>query len=76
MYYVYMLTALHIKVIIQLKTTKSGPILISDIHKNDNKRFKVVDSCPDFCKVASLPIRSFSVVITFSTSFVCLFKST
>ena len=36
--YVYMFTALHIKVIIQLRTVKSRPILISNIHKNNNKR--------------------------------------
>ena len=34
----YMLTALHIKVIIQLKASKSRPIFISDIHKNNNER--------------------------------------
>ena len=36
--YVYMLTALHTKVIIQLKTVKSRPILISNVHKNNIKR--------------------------------------
>ena len=38
MYYVYMLTVLHIKVLIQLKTVKSRPILILNIYKNNNKR--------------------------------------
>ena len=36
-FYVYMPTALHIKVIIQLKTVKSRPILIPNIHKNNFK---------------------------------------
>ena len=35
--YVYMLTAIHIKVIIQFKTVKSRPTLITNIHKNNNK---------------------------------------